>query len=249
MLYTTGLTLRDSRAGTQGRSVYDELRAAILAGQLASGTRLREGALAERYGVSRTPVREALHRLEAEGLVRVEPHRGAVVAELALDELDEVYDIRKALETLAAVRAVGRIAAEEVAEAQAILASARAALTAGDAETLVVANDEFHRVVYRASNAPRLLSTIMGLADIIRRYRHASLSAPGRAAEVVAEHTEILAAIERGDREAIEALMERHIERARSAALRMQLERARVARVQHLGQSSVQSHPGGGPRA
>ncbi len=120
-MYTSAGDAVLSPAGGQqrSRSVYDALRAAILHGELAPGTALRETALAEQFHVSRTPVREAIRRLEAEGLVRVEPRRGAVVSELALDELDEIYDIRSALETLAATRAVTRISARELAEARA----------------------------------------------------------------------------------------------------------------------------------
>lgn len=213
------------------RQVYPVLREAILAGMLPPGTRLREEVLAEQYGVSRTPVREALRRLYTEGLVRLERNRGAVVTLLALDELDEVYDIRLALETLAAVRAASGMIPEDAASARAALAAARGAIERDDPEALANANDAFHHAIYRASHSPRLWAMISGLGAIIRRYRLASLSAPGRAEQVLREHAEVLMAIERGDVEAIRALMAGHLNGARSAALRMEIERARAARA------------------
>jgi DNA-binding GntR family transcriptional regulator len=146
--------------------------------------------------VSRTPVREALRRLEADGLVHIAPRRGALITELALEELDEVYDIRVALETLAATRAIGRITPAELAAARAALADGQEAVARGDMEAAMRANDRFHQLVYGAARSPRLWGLIADLGNVIRRYRHASISRPGRAALVLQQHAQQLAASE-----------------------------------------------------
>lgn len=218
-------------SSTRTGEIYTLLRRVLLRGSPPAGTWLREEQLAERHGVSRTPIREALHRLEAEGLVRIYPRRGALVTDLPLEDLDEVYDIRIALEMLAATRAIGRITTDEIEAAQAALADARVAVEQADADALADANDRFHQIVYRASHSPRLWNLIAGLGDVIRRYRRASLSASGRGAAVVTEHARLLQAIQHGERALVEQLMTEHLDRARAAAIRTQIDRARSQRA------------------
>lgn len=222
---------RQALTGTLSSAIYERLRAGILNGEFPPETWLREEQLAADFQVSRTPVREAIRRLEAEGLVRVFPRRGALLTGLALEELDEVYDLRAALETLAASRAIGRISEDELQRARAALDEARAALARGDLEALIAASDAFHAVVYRASHSVRLWTMIAGLSDVIRRYRTASLSVAHRAVSVIEEHAQLLEAIQRGDRDAVVRLMAAHVEHARAAAIRAELDRARSRRA------------------
>ncbi len=232
-LYTPRLHRRVVRppGNTRSASIYEQLRSALLSGQYLPGTWLREEQLAAEYAASRTPVREALRRLESDGLVEIVPRRGVLVVDLALEDLDEVYDIRSALETLAATRSIGRISSSELSAARAILDVARAATERGDVPGAVAANDHFHQVVYRASHSPRLWAQIAGLGDVVQRYRFASLSVPHRAAAVVSEHAALLQAIEQGDEHHVRQLMAEHIEHARMAAIRAQLDRARARRA------------------
>src|SRR5580658_11203182 len=109
------------RAVRASETVVDWLRADILAGRLAPGSRLRQDAIAIEYGVSHIPVREAFRRLEAEGLVSIRPHHGAIVTSLSASEIEELYEIRVALECAAMRAAVPRMSAESLREAATIL--------------------------------------------------------------------------------------------------------------------------------
>src|SRR3954464_14907703 len=130
--------------------VRDELQHAILEGVLQPGERLRAEALAQRFGTSRTPVREALLQLEAQGLVDVEPNRGAVVRRFDRAALRDLYEVRALLEPQAAARAARRIGPEAIRELEALC----------EAEDLILANEAFHRIILEAAGSPRL-STAM----------------------------------------------------------------------------------------
>src|SRR4051794_15263108 len=151
----------------------DELREAILAGSLPPGARLRAEPLAEQLQTSRTPVREALILLAREGLVDIEPRRGAVVRPFDAADLADLYDVRALIEPYAARRAATRIAPPDVARLNDLCDRADARGAADDAavEDQVAWNEEFHRIVVAAAGSPRLEAALRAVAGIPRAFR------------------------------------------------------------------------------
>lgn len=190
--------------------VYDTLRRAILGGTLPGGTRLVQADIATQLSVSTTPVREALRDLAAEGLVVFKPHSGAVVRELDIAELAELYDIRKALEPLAVRRSAALISPEEIATAQAL---ARAMEQERDPARWAELNRRFHNVLEGASQAPFILSVLKGVQDIAAIYvAHVVARRPSRIASGNREHRALLAALRKQDGDAAAAVQAAHLE-------------------------------------
>lgn len=195
-----GLAVLASRAGarlTAHELARGVLRTAILGGELAGGTRLVQSDLAQQLGVSTTPVREALRDLVGEGLIRFDPHRGAVVEELSATDAREIYDLRIILEARALELAAERITGAQVARAREI--NDRMARAERPAEWAGL-NREFHLGIYEAAESPRLLGIIRGLVDSSVMYVSARLRETGEERDAArAEHEEILGALEAGD--------------------------------------------------
>jgi DNA-binding GntR family transcriptional regulator len=198
--------------------VLDALRGAILAGELPAGDTLRQEDLAERLGVSRMPVREAIRRLHGEGLVEVLPSRRVRVAALSRDEIEDIYDMRAALEPLAVRLAVPRLT-------RAMLRDAAYALEAADdeqeAETFGVRNAAFHLSLMSACERPRLLAGIASLLDLSDRYQRAALPAGEHNALVRAEHAALLEAARAGDADTAARLTEEHVRGAGARLLEL----------------------------
>lgn len=207
--------------------VHARLQAAIAAGDLAPHTRLSERGLAEALGVSPAPVRDALRRLEAEGLVHTHPRRGSFVADLGPDQLRQLGRIRAALEGLAAAFAAERATPTGAAALRAQLAPMRAATEAQDLPALAGANDALHAAILAlAGNAvlSRTLQSIRGYDALTRaRILAARPEEPGRA---LREHAAIVAAIRRGDARAAEARMRAHTLRSLDLAFQQHEETA-----------------------
>jgi DNA-binding GntR family transcriptional regulator len=196
---------------TLWQRVYDHLRAEILAGRLGPGTELAEVALSELLGVSRGPLREAIGRLAAEGLVTVRPRRGAVVRSLSKQEFVELYQVREALEMLAVRLAVPHLGDEGVAELERLVAAMTAHAERADVTEFFEANSAFHlRLVEAAGNA-KLRELYEQLLAQLGRYRLRSLTLRGNLERSVAEHAAILRAIKRGDADRAAHLMSEHI--------------------------------------
>ncbi len=200
--------------------VHARLREAIANGSLAPHARLSERGLAEMLGVSPAPVRDALRRLEAEGLVHTHARRGSFVADLGPDQLRQLGRIRAALEGLAAAFAAERATEEEAAGLQAHLAPMRVATETRDLPALAAANDALHAAILAiAGNAvlTRTLQSIRGYDALTRdRILAARPQEPGRA---LREHAGIVAAIRRGDPARAEARMRAHTLRSMDLAL------------------------------
>ncbi|QBD82525.1 GntR family transcriptional regulator [Ktedonosporobacter rubrisoli] len=189
--------------------VADVLREAILSGALKGGQSLRQDEIAAKFGLSRIPVREALRQLEGEGLVTFYPHRGAVVSELSLEELQEICEIRVALETLAIRLAIPRLNEEVLQRAEEILDSL-------DAEGDVLrhwseVNWRFHSTLYTVAQRPRLLSMIKLLHTQIDRYLRIHVSLLNYRTKGEQEHRQILEACRQRDAERATSLLEQHI--------------------------------------
>jgi DNA-binding GntR family transcriptional regulator len=202
------------RPPTAQEAVLVELRRAIVSGDLKPGEQVLQDALAERFGVSRVPLREALKILEGEGQVTYRPHRGYFVAELDLDDLREVYRIRDVLETEAITTAVGQITDAELSEVEQALQEVERAATAGDLVAMTDANRRFHFGLIEAAHMPRLSRLVRILWDATDVYRSVYYTEGGHRAAVIDEHRAILDAVSAGDADRASAVLREHRQRA-----------------------------------
>ncbi len=194
--------------------VFEAMREAIINGQLKAGERLMEVQLAEEMGVSRTPVREAIRKLELEGFVVMIPRKGAYVADFSTKDVADVFEIRSALEALAAGLACERITEEELDELERLLIRVADCAAANDLETMVEVDTQFHDVLYRASRNDRLVQIINNLREHIQRFRAISMGTPGRMRETLEEHKQLVEAINARNVALAQRLAQGHIENA-----------------------------------
>ena len=211
------------RPTTAQAFVLEQLRQAIVAGELLPGQALRQDALAKRFGVSRVPLREALSTLEGEGQVVYEPHRGYKVARLSMDDLLEVYRIRELLEAEAARLAVAIADDGVVEEMRRLAAEVNAAGDAGDLLAMTEANRRFHFALVKAAKMPRLERLVQVLWDATDTYRFVYYGTPANRAVVHEEHELIIDAFARRDVEALIQMLDLHRQHA-IASLRPFLE-------------------------
>jgi DNA-binding GntR family transcriptional regulator len=196
---------------TTAKVVAERLRDEIQVGALSAGTRLRQNDVARRFGVSTTPVREAFAQLQAEGLVRIDPHRGAVVFHPTVEDLIEFYEIREVLESLAVVQAMPHLDAVRIKDLNALIEKMR---KTDDARRWMKLNDEFHLRLYEPANRPRLSALIENLRDASTPYIHMFVAGRPPAARANDEHQQILDASIRGDRKAAQAAIREHLRSA-----------------------------------
>ena len=222
---------RSADAPRRGDALREALEEDIATGRLAPGDRLEEAALAARFGVSRTPIREALLQLSAAGLIETRPRRGAVVAEIGARRLIEMFDVMAELEALCARLAARRADAADLAALRADHEACAAATAEGDA--YFYRNEAFHERIRAAGRNAFLQEQAAALHRRLRPYRRLQLRARGRVAASYAEHQAIVAAIAAGDGEAAAAAMRGHIavQGERFADLLSSLERAPGARA------------------
>ena len=188
---------------------YDRLLGDIEDGHLPSGTRLREAELATRLAISRTPVREALKRLELQGLVVHEPHHGAVVASLAYGQMTEMYLLREVLEGTAARLAAQHATEVEIGVLQRLVETDRGLL--GQPGRLAQTNRRFHQQVRDAAGNRYVINALETLRLSLALLAGTTLGAPGRAAEAVAEHGLIVERIAARDPDGAEQAGRQHI--------------------------------------
>jgi DNA-binding GntR family transcriptional regulator len=204
--------------------VLEVLRQAILDFRLKPGQRLIERELIEQIGVSRTTIREVLRELAAEGLVTTIPQKGAIVVVPTAEEAAELYEVRGALEALAARRFVAHASAAQVAALRAAFAEyEQLALAGGDIRAMLRAKDRFYGVLLEGSGNRSIQSILGGLQARVRVLRAGSLSAPGRPARAVEEIRTIVEAIEAGDAEGAAQAAATHVEQAAAVGLAAQL--------------------------
>ncbi len=201
--------------------VFESLREAILNGQLKPGERLMEIQLAEEMGVSRTPVREAIRKLELEGTVVMIPRKGAYVAGLSMKDVADVFEIRGALEGLAAELAAERITDDEMEELERYLVMTAEEIDTGNLDDVVQADTDFHSLLYKASRNSRLPQILNNLREQIQRFRTTSLSYPGRMKFALEEHRKIVEAIGARDGDLARKLAQEHIENAENSMMIM----------------------------
>jgi DNA-binding GntR family transcriptional regulator len=203
--------------------VYAHLIEAIATNRLPQGTRIQEDTLATQMGVSKTPVREALRRLEAEGFISVDPHRTPVVRRLEPRDVEELYNVREFLERLVA-RSIASIRPGTVlAEMEMLQATAEAQLASGspiDVRDSVTYNRSFHGLLFQGAGNKRL-ARLYQLIDVdVRRLSYQSIQVSGRQRDAVVQHRAILEAMKAGDADHAEVLMVQHVQQARDDVLR-----------------------------
>ena len=191
--------------------VYEQLREAIISGQMVPGTTLLQEQLAEHMGVSRTPIRDALDRLASEGLVRRSAGGRVRVSELSFQELHEKYAVRRVLEGLALRLASERIGERQLARLQSFIKDMQAAVAQNDSLTVTEIGCDFHDTIIASCGNHFLIQSLQNLNDSIRRYRHVAANIPGRAVETLCEHEQVFTALQRGDVEAADQLIQEHI--------------------------------------
>ena len=215
MVTATATSVRDI---SQGQDAYQRLIAQIRAGSLRPGDRLTETDLAMRLGISRTPVREAIRALEADGLVVHIPRVGASIRRLGYSEVTELYEMRMVLEGTAA-RLAARMASEvELAELDTI--SQEMAEAQADDLRLYELNRQFHRTLLNAARNRFLIDAVAGLEKTLLILGPSTMEDSARAAEAQTEHEALLTALHNRDAEAAEALMRHHIRAAHRIRLR-----------------------------
>ena len=203
-----------SNAKSLEERVFFALEEEILAGQLKKGDTLTEVALSARHGVSRTPLRGALHRLAEEGLIEIVPNRGAVVIGIGREELVDIYKIRMRLEGLASREAAERISDKDIERLRDSIDLAEFYIKKQDTEHLKELDSEFHNVIYKASGNRMLCKTLSELHRNIQFYRKRSITVEGRLEKSISEHREILAALEQRNADEADRLTSLHIEAA-----------------------------------
>lgn len=207
-----------------GEYAYERLRTLIREGALPPGSRVRETEIAEQLEISRTPVREALRRLEADGFLAFEPHRGMIVVELDHQSVMELYAMREALEGTAAGLAAQHASEAEIAVLVEMLAHEPALFDAPD--RLAAHNLQFHQALFRAAHNRYLLKTANALRDSMALMRGTTMAVPGRGETAHSEHRNLANAIRARDPEAAERAARHHIHNAQSARLKLLFEPA-----------------------
>jgi DNA-binding GntR family transcriptional regulator len=197
--------------GTLSATLRAQLEEMIVDGRLRPGEKLDEFELAQRFNVSRTPVREAVKALVAVGLIEMRPRHGLVVATLSIPVLLEMFQMMAALEGLCAKLATRRATLAERSQLRAIHARLVAALDEGDPARFYDINTEFHELIYDASHTQFIANQTRGLRRRVAAYRRYVTYQPGRMATTIAEHERILDAIDRADAEAAFKAASEHI--------------------------------------
>lgn len=201
--------------------VVESIRQAIISGQFPPGMRLMELQLAEEMGVSRTPVREAIRKMELEGLVVMIPRRGAYVADISIKDINEVYEVRTALDVLSAGLAAERIDKSEIQEMRELLAEEAALVEVKDYPKIIDNDTAFHDVIYCASGNTRCMNIISNLREQITAIRGRSMPYPGRVEIMLKEHRAIFDAIAAGKVEKAQEAVRTHMENAEQTLLKV----------------------------
>lgn len=201
-------------------SVYDYLFNAIRSGDIKPGQTLTERGLAEKIGVSRTPVREAIRKLEEQGIVTHEPHKGVKVITLSEEKVAQLYDVRELLEGLAVRRLAERQTPQMIEELRGFIEKAEKEAVENNIRELAEINSEFHLALARLSGNVYLETIMNMLQTQISLMMSASLSTSGRPLQNIEEHKGLIDAIRSGDGEFAESIAKHHVRKAREHAMK-----------------------------
>lgn len=191
--------------------IFNSLREAIIVGELKPGERLMEVQLAEKMGVSRTPVREAIRMLELEGLVNMLPRKGAHVAELSEKDIMDVLEVRAVLDGLATGLASKRITDEEIKNLKHVQSQFAASVEKDNLQGIIKKDVEFHEIIYRASRNEKLIQILNNLREKVQRFRVIYLKDYVSPRELIKEHAEIIDAVASKNTKGAVAMAEKHI--------------------------------------
>ncbi|WOX07045.1 GntR family transcriptional regulator [Microbulbifer pacificus] len=207
-------TKKTSDSALVGHRVTEQIRDLILSNELPPGSRISQESLAERFGTSRIPVRDALNRLESDGLVVLKPSSGAWVAKLDFDECVEIYKIRERIEPLALSESAKKMTDEDINHLQDLVEQME---VAQDTETFLKLDREFHLASYRASNMDLLNEMVHRFWNTTQQYRRAFTEIIGNEGAWVihAEHRLMIEALRRRDSEGASQMLHEHIRRTR----------------------------------
>jgi DNA-binding GntR family transcriptional regulator len=200
--------------------ILENIRDAIVSGNLKAGSRVSEPELAECYGISRTPIREAFRQLEAEGYLKVVPRRGAVVSEFSPKDVEEFYAIKSIMEGYAARCACENLSAKDLNRLQTINNKLADLAKSGDIKHFFKIHNDFHELFIKAADNEKLHELIAGLVTKFQRLRFTSLSLPGRMEVSVQEHEKIIEAFRNKDADLAETLVRQNAEYGGQALMR-----------------------------
>lgn len=193
------------------QQIFEKIRQDIMDGKYKKGDSLIEQKLAEEFGVSRTPVREAMRQLEFDGLVKSIPNRGVFVNGITHQDIKDIYQIRQRIEGLAAVWAVQKMTEDEMEELQNIYDLMEFYTEKGNINKVAELNTHFHEVIFKAAKSKFLKNTLINFQAYIQWARHASIKIEGRAQAALKEHKAIVEAFRKKDESLAERLIMEHV--------------------------------------
>ena len=199
--------------------VYEELKTQILTGKIAPGTRLMEIDLADNMGVSRTPIREAIRKLEKEGLVVIEPRKGAYASQISTEDMIAILEVRQNMDGLAAHFAAERISSAEIEILKNAFENYNMAVQEGNTKNMIKYDTSFHRIIVDASHNKILVQMIEQLQELVLRFRYIYYDDFRRAEKMPKEHGDIMDAIIRGDGKSARAAADVHIDRLKELVI------------------------------
>ncbi len=192
--------------------VFNTLRDAILRGDMKPGERLMEMHLANKLGVSRTPIREAIRMLEQEGLAVTIPRKGAQVAKMTEKDLQDVLEIRDSLDELAVSMACERMTEDQLVELKKAMKDFELATKSHDARKICEADEDFHNVIYQMADNPKLENIVLNLREQMYRYRYEYIKGTESNQQLIEEHASIIEGFERRDADFVKSIMHTHLE-------------------------------------
>ena len=198
---------------------YESLKHSIITGELTPGSRIVETVYANKLHISRTPLREALRKLELDGLVHYELRRGVIVCAFTLSDIEEIFTIRNSMMMLLLPSVVQRVTDEDIERLDAILKVMDEALEQNDCETLAIYNRQFHDTLEHISDKKRILNVIDGQEEYIIRFSAVAIQSLQHRRAAHDEHHEMVRMLKERDLEALMALMQRHLEDSKESCL------------------------------
>ena len=220
--------LRVSKKKSLREEVYESLKKSILHGKLKAGQRLIEEQLAHQVGISRTPVREAFHKLERDELVTRLPKGGFAVREFTKEDVEEIFGIRSALESYAAYLATLHITPDKISTLEKRLKESEEALEKGDDDKVVQLYTEFHDILYKSCKSKKLVEMINNFRDYFYRYRSALLHMENGMSYSNKDHRQMLEAMKKKNPRLAESLVRKHLSRGKDLVLK-EIEEGRLA--------------------
>ncbi len=204
---------------TLREKIVETIRGAIVNGKLPPGTRVAEPELADRFGISRTPIREAFRQLESEGFLTVVPRKGAVVASLSAQDISDFYDLKSLLEGEAARLAVKTLGPKDIERMEAVNRQIEAASQRKDLRRVLALHNEFHDIFLQAAGNEKLHAIVQNLVMQFQRFR-LILAMPGRIEGSIRQHNEIIEAFRRKDGDLAEELVRKNAQYGKKILLR-----------------------------